>query len=168
MYRILVPALLVALLAACASPTPYQPVREGYGYSQQRIEDNRYRVVFRGNSVTPRQVVEDYMLFNAAELTLKNGYDYFEVADRHVDKSTRYVATYNDFAYPTYFHRFPYDYYGGGMYTGDYRPIARYTATANIVLYHGRKPANKVAAYDARDVVQRLGPTIRRPPPPQP
>ena len=168
MYRIIMPALLLTLLAACASPTPYQPMQDGYGYSEQRIEDNRYRIAFRGNSVTPPQVVENYMLFRAAEVTLRSGYDYFEIADRHIDKSTSYLATYSDFADPTYFRRFPHDRFDTGIYTGNYRPIEQYTVTADIVLYHGRKPADKTKAYDARDVIQRLGPTIRRPLPPAP
>jgi hypothetical protein len=168
MYRVIIPALLMLLLASCASPTPYQPVRDGYGYSEQRIENNRYRIIFRGNNVTPQQVVENYMLFRAAEVTLRNGYNYFEVADRHVDKSTSYLATYNDFGYPTYYHRFPYDRFDSGIYSGTYHPIARYTVTANIVLYHGQKPANKVNAYNARDVIRRLGPTIRFPKQPSP
>ncbi len=168
MYRIIIPALLMALLAACAHPTPYQAAQDGYGYSEQRIEDNRYRIAFHGNSVTPQQVVENYMLFHAAEVTLRNGYDYFDVADRHVDKSTSYLATYDNFAYPTYYHRFPYDRWDTGPYSGTYHPISRYTITADIVLYHGQKPVNKVNAYDARDVIQRLGPTIRRPAPPSP
>ena len=75
--------LLGLLLAACAGkPTPYQQAQGGYGYSEQRIEENRYRVSFAGNSATSRQTVEDYLLYRAAELTVQNGHDWFEVAAR--------------------------------------------------------------------------------------
>ena len=168
MYRMIVPALLMTLLAACANPTPYQPVQDGFGYSEQRIENNRYRIAFRGNSITPQQVAENYMLFRAAEVTVQNGDDYFEIANRHTDKSTSYFATYDDFAYPTYYRRFPHDRFDTGIYTGNFRPVEQYTVTADIVLYRGRKPADKSNAYDAHDVIQRLGPTIRRPLPPKP
>src|SRR3546814_10822327 len=67
-------------LAACVSVTPYQPASKGYGYSEQRIENNRFRINFAGNSDTPKQTVETYLLFRAAELTLKSGYDYFVFA----------------------------------------------------------------------------------------
>src|SRR5918995_6473317 len=84
MPRPAAPALVLGLLiAACAGgPTPYQQAQDGYGYSEQRIEENRYRVSFAGNSATTRQTVEDYLLYRAAELTVQTGHDWFEVADR--------------------------------------------------------------------------------------
>jgi hypothetical protein len=62
-------------LAACEmAPTPYQPATASApGYSEMRIENDRYRVSFSGNSSTPRDVVETYMLYRAAELTLQSG-----------------------------------------------------------------------------------------------
>jgi hypothetical protein len=50
----------------------------------------------------------------------------------------------------------------GGFGTTLYnaRPIDSYTASADIVLFKGEKPASDVAAYDARDVLRRLDPTI--------
>ncbi|MFT4046301.1 MAG: hypothetical protein QM661_06340 [Solimonas sp.] len=46
--------LLAAVLAACATVTPYQPAGDGYGYRSQMLESNRYRVSFAGSSATPR------------------------------------------------------------------------------------------------------------------
>lgn len=167
MQRTILAASLILLLAACARPTPYQPAIDGYGFTEQRIEDNRYRITFHGNSVTPQQVVEDYMLYRAAELTREKGYDYFEIADKQTDKNTQYLATYSDPLPP-----YPYWYGGRRFYpypvgptfqTGTYRPIVQYTVQANIVLYRGKKPPEKVEAYDAQDVIQRLRPTIRLP-----
>ena len=74
-------ALLVLLLAGCAVPTPYQPATKGYGYSEQQLESNRYRVTFSGNSVTPRDTVQNYLLYRAAEVTRESGHDYFTVVD---------------------------------------------------------------------------------------
>lgn len=167
MQRAFLAASLILLLAACAQPTPYQPARDGYGFTEQRIEDNRYRITFHGNSVTSQQVVEDYMLYRAAELTREKDYDYFEIADKETDKDTRYLATYIDPFPPAY-----YGYYGRRFYpypagpsiqTGSYRPIVQYTVQANIVLYRGKKPPDNVEAYDARDVIERLRPTVRLP-----
>jgi hypothetical protein len=172
MHRVVLTALLILALAGCAQPTPYQPAIDGYGFTEQRIEDNRYRIVFHGNSVTPQQVVEDYMLFRAAEITRKNGYDYFEIADKETDKDTRYLTTYTD-PFPPYYgwydrRRF-YPYAPSPAFqTGTSRPIVQYTVSANIVLYRGKKPVDNVEAYDARDVIERLGPTIRLPQVPKP
>ena len=44
-------------LAACATATPYQPAGfngQRGGYAEQRLENNRFRVSFSGNSVTSR------------------------------------------------------------------------------------------------------------------
>lgn len=171
MQRVILAATLILILGACAKPTPYQPAFNGYGFSEQRIEDNRFRINFHGNSVTPQQVVEDYMLYRAAEITRANGYDYFEIADKETDKDTRYLTTYTD-PFPPY-----YGWYDGRRFyryappsafqTGMSRPIVQYTVSANIVLYRGKKPADNVEAYDARDVIERLRPTVRLPQPPR-
>lgn len=170
MRRLPFAAVLILLISACAQPTPYQPARDGYGFTQQRIEDNRYRIVFRGNSITPRQVVEDYMLYRAAEITLQSGYDYFIVADRQTDKSTQYSATFTDpgFPYygPYYWRRHPPFGYRPMFETGTYRPIEQFTVSADVVLSRGTKPRDRVDAYDARNVIARLGPTVRYPEPP--
>ena len=53
---------LAGLLSACATATPYQPNLPGQavsgGYSEQRVEANRFRVNFSGNSLTSRETVE--------------------------------------------------------------------------------------------------------------
>jgi len=167
MHRAALALFVVLALAACAQPTPYQPARDGYGFSQQRLEDNRYRIVFSGNSLTPLPVVEDYMLYRSAEITLEAGYDYFIVADKQTDKSTRYLATFTD-PFPYYGPYWRPDrrvWYGPQFQTGDYRPIQSFATSANITLHRGKKPADNPEAHDARDVVARLGPTIRYPAP---
>lgn len=164
-------SLCLLVLAACAKPTPYQAATDGYGFTQQRIEQNRYRINFSGNSLTPLPVVEDYMLYRAAEITIDHGYDYFDISDKDIDKSTRYYATFNGPIggfYGRGFPRYGYGYgFGAGFGTGNLRPIESYTTSANVVMFKGQKPADDPDAYDAKDVIQRLGPTIRRPLPPQ-
>jgi hypothetical protein len=71
--------LLVAVLAGCATATPYQPLTKGYGYAEQKLETDRYRITFSGNSSTDHQTVQNYLLYRAAELTLERGRDYFVV-----------------------------------------------------------------------------------------
>lgn len=64
-------------LTACATPTPYQPAVRGQavsgGFSDTRIEANRFQVNFAGNSLTSRETVERYLLYRAAELTVAQG-----------------------------------------------------------------------------------------------
>ena len=86
MLRAVIAAAAVLSIAACATPTPYQAsgpeTGSRYGYAEEPIERDRFRVSFSGNLLTDRETVETYMLYRAAELTLQNGYDHFLVADR--------------------------------------------------------------------------------------
>ncbi|MEQ8806303.1 MAG: hypothetical protein RIE87_11705 [Rhodospirillales bacterium] len=171
-------------LAACAAPTPYGPASgadgaRGHGYWEQGLEDNRIRVTFSGNTVTPRETVENYLLYRAAEITLARGRDHFVVATRGTDKTTAYHTSYDydgpfGFGFgPSFgfygpgrgwccgFHGYHgYSYFGGHAETTS-RPVDRYTAHADVVLGRGPKP-DGADAYDARAVIARLAPAITR------
>ena len=160
-------------LTACASTTTYGPAAQGgYGYSDQKIEEDRYRLTFRGNSLTNRETVETYLLYRASEIALQNGYDHFLVVEDDTEKSTTYSGTsFNDpFLNPRFgFAPFPYYAYGygwGGRFGGvndvDIRPRDRYTAIAYVKLGRGEKPADVTNAYDARQVAENLGPLVVR------
>jgi hypothetical protein len=153
---------LVALgvLAGCGGgPTPYQPASGRYGYSEQQIEDNRYRVTFAGNDLTPADTVQNYLLYRAAEITLDRGYDYFTMVDRNLDRSTTYWGTGPSTYLGTGFGRGSGGFVGFGTSTA--RPIDSYTAYADVVMFRGEKPADDVNAYDAREVLRRLDATIQ-------
>jgi hypothetical protein len=181
--KIMVMALAAALvgLAACETETPYQPLQAGGpasgGYSDVRLEADRWRVTFQGNDLTSRQTVENYLLYRAAELTVSQGYDWFETNDRNTDKHSQ---TYVDAPFGPYGYGWrPYwRYYGGGFgwrgwdpYFGDpfwadsidVRTVEKYEASAEIVLGHGAKPAGDRHAFDAREVMTNLGAHLVRP-----
>jgi len=85
MKRLVLSALAALSLAACATtPTVYQPASGpgAVGYSEFRIETDRYRVMFRGGSNASERQVMDYALVRAADLTLSQGADWFRVTDR--------------------------------------------------------------------------------------
>jgi len=164
------------LLAACATATPYGPAQgaRGYGFSEQQIEDDRFRITFRGNSSTSRETVEDSLLFRAAELTLQQGFDYFIVEERDTEARTSYsssgTAFYGRYGYGRPFHRpyfaFPYYAYGFGWgypYDSYAREITRYSAIAFVIMYKGDKPQDNPRAFDARDVIDNLGPVVLGP-----
>jgi len=159
-----IPALAaLALLAGCAGPTPYQPREDGYGYTDQALESERYRVSFAGNSSTERPTVENYLLYRAAEVTLDRGYDHFIVVERDTERSTRYDSATTGVGGHHLGVGFGHRHVFGGFTTTTSRPREAYTAFVNILLRSGEKPADHPHAYDAREVVDKLGPIIVEP-----
>jgi hypothetical protein len=180
-HRALKPVLLAAAaalaLSACATATPYGPAGPDsrYGYSEQRIDADRYRVNFAGNSVTSRDQVEMALLLRAAELTVESGQDWFATVNRATDRDVRYSggATRDPFYYDRYspFWGPSWRYYRRGLWSPwrdpfgpefDVREIDRYEASAEIVMGRGRKPADDPNAFDAREVIQNLGSRVPR------
>lgn len=82
--RSLVCLIVLVSVSACAStPTAYQPMAGGdRGYTETRIEQDRYRIRFAAGSDASFQLTEDYALRRAAEITLREGRDWFLVTAR--------------------------------------------------------------------------------------
>jgi hypothetical protein len=90
MRHLLLPALAALSLSACATqPTVYQPAAgpQAIGYSEYRIEPGRYRITFQGGPGAPPERVADLALRRAADLTLADGYDWFQVSERFIRPS---------------------------------------------------------------------------------
>lgn len=174
------------MVAGCATETTYRPATgQGFnrtGYSDRQIEPGRFLVSFAGNSVTSRDTVERYLLFRAAELTLQNGYSYFLMANRDTDLQSRTYSTpgigggwgYGGFGgywgpswryYGRGFGWRSWDpWFGGGFGPWgndfDIRTIDRYEANAEIVMRKGPIPRDNLRAFNARAVVDSIGPSV--------
>jgi hypothetical protein len=183
--------VLAAGLAACETATPYQPYVPGQatsgGYSETRIEPDRWRVTFAGNSMTKRETVEGYLLFRAAELTLQNGYDWFAIVDRHTERDARTYVEPDPLYSPWYGPGFGYwrpswrfrgrgfgwrtwdPWFGDPFWADgvDIRTVQKFEASAEIVTHKGAKPPSDPRAFDARAVVDNLRPRIQYPAPPK-
>lgn len=172
-------------LSACTTATPYQPISAASpsqgGYYEERTGTDRWQVSFAGNTLTSRETVEGYLLYRAAELTLEQGRDWFEILEREVEREVR-RETYRDpfydpwWGYPSwrpywrYYDprlgwRYWYPGYGDPFWAGrpETRTVERYEVHADIVLHSGAKPAGNGRTFDAREVIQMLGPRIKRP-----
>ncbi len=159
------------------------------GFSERQVEPDRFLVSFAGNSVTSRDTVERYLLFRAAELTLQQGYDYFLMAQRDTDLQSRTYTTpglgwgggglgwggigggYWGPSWNFYGRGYGWRRFGGGLGWGgwggfggfndfDVRTIDRYEATAEIVMRRGPIPRDNLRAFNARAVVDSIGPTV--------
>jgi len=189
-YRLSIAAGLALLLGGCATTsTPYQPVsasnRVSGGYSEVRLEADRYRVTFSGNMFTSRDKVEGYLLYRAAELTIQQGYDWFVIRQREtehrVERRVEPDPMYRPWYGPTYGYWQPqwryYDPMDGWRnwhpYSGDpfwadgmdVTTVEQFEATAEIKMRRGEMPKTNRSAFDARDVLQRLGSSVERPQP---
>lgn len=148
------------LLTACASaPTVYR-ARAGapndVGYSEYRLEAGRYRVTFQGGPSAKEAQVADYALLRAAELALRDGYDWFRIADR----STTVSGSGNG----------PRVSVGGGSASFGRRtavgvglgtsfnlgPGPAFARSIEVVFGKGATPRD-VDAYDAREIVKVVG-----------
>lgn len=189
MRRLLVTAAAIAALgvglAACETVTPYQPAppghdASGYGYRDYKIDATHWRVSFAGNTITSRETVEKYLLYRAAELTVQQGFDWFEATDRHTERNSSFYGSDPYYASPFWMEYGwgwrPYWGYGGpwgwrgwdpwfgGPFWAnqvDIEQVNRYEATAEIVMGKGPAPSGQ-RVFNAREVVQNLGPSINR------
>lgn len=176
-------ALSAGALTGCATPTPYQPYRAGNlsaahgGYSEQRLAPDRFLVRFHGNELTSRERVEGYMLYRAAELTLQNGYDSFEIIERHTEHDVETRVRPDPFYPPWYGSTYgwwrphwryyypeagwsPWHPYGYGSV--DIQRVESFEAEAEILMRRGVVDLGR-RVFDARRVISDLGPTIQLP-----
>jgi hypothetical protein len=165
--RTIFAAVGALVVAACA--TPYQSRGVRGGYSEARLDATTYRVTFKGNAYTNRESVENYLHYRCAEVTLEAGFDYFVLLDANEEERHGSYTTPSEVnSYTTG----SATYVGGGTAYGQatttttVHPGQTYTwtkhgATALIKVFHGQKPQDAKRAYDAREVVQYLRPSIR-------
>ena len=160
MKRLTIIALVAstAALAACASLAPYGPQRGlgGQGFSEQRIESDRYRVSYNG--VGAAGPVADRALLRAAQLTTEQGYDWFEITQRYIDgrpDSAGGVRPSLGLGYGS-------SNYGGWRSSGtsvglglNFSGPSPTSTTLEVRLGKGQRP-DRPEAYDAREIQRSL------------
>lgn len=164
--KIATAAIGAIALAACATVTPYGPAGPGgEGYADQRLESNKYRIVFEGNSQTNLTTIENYVLYRAAEVTVANGGDYFIVVDQNTESLSTFRSTGTSFGGGGFGRRG--FFYGGGFGRGGFgsststtRERRSYTVGAIIEVHRGDKPRGNGSAYDAQQVLNNLRPSV--------
>jgi hypothetical protein len=169
-YLVLASALL---LAACVGPTNYHPrTLDGEGYSQVQIKPNQYEVSYTANSLTRRTKVKQFLLYRAAEIALETRHDNFIVLDKdsklgdlslsREERGLRY--RHHDFEH----HHL---WFGKGISSEEFEtstlsfsPTELYAASIMILVYsHADQPPISGKAFNARDVIELLGPSVSRP-----
>ena len=140
-------------LSACASLAPYgaQQGPNGQGFSEQRIESNRYRVSYNGVGAAGR--VADWALLRAADLTTEQGYDWFEVTQSWTDGRPGGAGVRPSVSIGGGSSRYGgYSASGVGVGVGlNFSGPQPTSTTLEVVLGRGQKP-DRPNAYDARSV----------------
>lgn len=157
----LIAAVLSGLvLTACAStPTVYRAqagAPNDIGYSEYRLEAGRYRVTFQGGPGAKEAQIADYALLRAAELALRDGYDWFRIASRSTsasgyDRGPRMSVGGGSasFGRRTSF--------GLGLGTSfDLGPGPSFAQSIEVVFGKGPTPRDR-DAYDAREIIKTIG-----------
>ena len=136
-------AALTLLVAGCAAATLYQPMNLDGGYARPGWGRTLFNVIFQGNAHTPWQTAETYALYRSAELTVESGFDYFVVVGGNADVSPLLLAGARPL--PA----------GAGR---RHRPSHGLAHRSRV--QRARSPPPQ--AFNARDVLKELGPSIKR------
>ena len=73
--------LLAGSLAGCATGR-YTPLGEAEKTEIEQLKENVYRVEYRMSAFTSQEQLDRYLRRRCAELTLREGYDFFHLAQR--------------------------------------------------------------------------------------
>jgi len=140
--KIIIIFFYVLLLSACA--TSYQRVGFSGGFDELQLDDNMWRVTFRGNGYTSRQRTSDFALLRCAELTLKKGFKYFVLVTGNTSTSTSAHTT------PTQ------SFVSGNTITttGGSTYLISKPSTSNTILMLKEKP--KTFVYNAKFIVKSI------------
>lgn len=160
MRRLALPFVCLALLTACETTGGGPPI----GPSETKLEAGRYRVSFRGPSGVSAEEAQDRALLDAANLAVRQGYDWMRVTDRLVEIAppTRPRISFGiggaSFGEGSAF--------GFGTQQG-FGGEGSYVASLEVQFGRNPKPSDP-NVYDARGVQASLGPRLNPPPPPPP
>ncbi len=157
MKQILAPIAACLALAACATaaPTVYAPQAgpRASGFSDMRIEADRYRVTYRGGNGAGINQVADYALLRAAEITVAQGYEWFMITDQFTQGEAGRGPQVSVGGGSTSFGRS--SALGLGLGTSfDLSGGPQLTRNIEIKLGKGEKPGT---GYDATDIIRTIG-----------
>lgn len=152
--------LLSLLLTACETPYGENNFWRDGGYEEQRLSDDTYVIRTVANRFTDMFRAQQYNLRRAAELTVQNGYTYFEIIDENRDYVTKQHTTNGVYQSQTFGSAYlsGNTVYGATMTTGNFTPPKTTTSTApqpsiRIKMLHD-PVIPQPSIYVARDVLR--------------
>ncbi|MGB4067965.1 MAG: hypothetical protein WBK08_08045 [Nitrospira sp.] len=73
--------MLIVALSGCATGQ-YTPLGKAASAEVEQLKANVYRVEYRASAFTSQEQLDRYLRRRCAELTLREGYDFFQMAQR--------------------------------------------------------------------------------------
>ena len=167
-YQHLILGTVIGVIG-CAGPTQYRPSENGSGYSDRQIGENRYWVSYTANSFTRYRTLKQYLLYRSAQITLESGHKKFVVIDK--DSATANFPDYVDERSKSYRHHdFEHHHlwFGDRIFSDEFsalnsRSLTRNAAAIMILVFTGTEPPLKGKVYEAREVIELLGPSVIHP-----
>nr|WP_116370714.1 hypothetical protein [Cupriavidus taiwanensis] len=163
MKGISIATLLSVGVALTGCATAYQPEGLSGGFTETQIENNVFRVSFRGNGYTRAERAEDLVLLRSAELTMEHGFTHFVIIDAksRVDKSsfttpTQSYTTANVSAFGSTAYGSAHTTTTGGQTIEFSSP-----STTNTVVAFAGRPNVPAMIYDARAICDSIGPRYK-------
>jgi hypothetical protein len=162
--------LFIVMAGGCAGPTSYHPRLEGTGYSDYKIAEDHYQVSYTANSLTTRKKVAQYLIYRAAQIALESNKEYFVVLVNGDEEFTLPDYARGSASYRHHNFEHHHLWFGDSGVSSEelsaptLKPLARYTATIDIVLYSGGEPlVEEGKVYNAREVIDVLGNAVVHP-----
>jgi len=93
---------LLLLLCSCSFPTAYQQLTNYEGYSELKLKNDSYKVIFKGNRYTSSERSVDFVFLRSVEISINNGFNYIKIIEdnNYTDKTQKLIpfenASYDD------------------------------------------------------------------------
>lgn len=71
--------ILTALVSVIGCSSPYQANGVRGGYTEKKLNDNKFKISFYGNIYTRRYKANDFALLRSAEIADQNNFKFFKI-----------------------------------------------------------------------------------------
>jgi hypothetical protein len=147
--------LIVAIACAGCAATGYEALKNGSGYYDLKLQTDTYEVGFKGNDLTDLDRVANFALLRAADVSVAEGYGFFEIVDSKSTQRRFYQQSPATVQSMTYTNNGGTSYSTSQFYPGAGSEFQRHGVILTIRCYK-TKPASLAMVYDAKQVAENL------------
>lgn len=170
MKKLIWSVVLGVFLSGCA--TTYHKQTWTDGYSDMKLQDDVFKVSFKGNAYCGKGRTENFAMLRCAEVALNNGYNYFVIVEGGTDLQTGSyttpvtaqtygTATGTGYSYGNYTN-YSGTYSGATHYSGGQTYTFRKPTASYTIKCFKEKPENIPAmVYDARQIEKNISEQYR-------